>query len=100
MRAALYSGVALTGEDWTLPDLPMTESRDVYGETLWREGGVRCIVLPSGAGTAVELRSDADGPGAVLTKPCLLPALLAASRLLLRRVLPPIATRPAATPTA
>jgi hypothetical protein len=32
--------------------------------------------------------SDSDGPDAVLTKPCLLPTLLAASRLLLRGVMP------------
>ena len=32
---------------------------------------------------------DTDCPDAVLTKPCLLPTLLAASRLLLRRVLSP-----------
>jgi hypothetical protein len=34
---------------------------------------------------------DTDCPDAVLTKPCLLPTLLAASRLLLRRVLSPAA---------
>jgi CheY-like chemotaxis protein len=207
----------------------MPESRDPFGETLWREGAVRCVVLPSGAGTAVELRSehggvflrkqapshtaarneaeylrlllhhestastpselkpfalivedeqdtadayrealrfsgvraltvptgrdalrraeelipdliildyrlpdvhgrelcrqlranpeteqvpilvvtaspqddpDSDCPDAVLTKPCLLPTLLAASRLLLRRVLPPASARPPAAPTA
>ena len=40
-----------------------------------------------------------DGPDAVLMKPCLLPTLLAASRLLLRRVLPAATLTPAA-PTA
>lgn len=39
----------------------MPDSRDPFGETLWREGAVRCVLLPSGAGTAVELRSDHGG---------------------------------------
>jgi CheY-like chemotaxis protein len=43
---------------------------------------------------------DSDCPDAVLTKPCLLPTLLAASRLLLRRVLPAAVSRPPTAPTA
>jgi CheY-like chemotaxis protein len=39
----------------------MPESRELHEETLWREGGVRCVLLPSGSGTAVELRSDNGG---------------------------------------
>lgn len=89
----------------------------VSADTVWREGGVRCVMVPSSLGTAVELRTDEGAvflrkqapsgtaakneaePDAVLTKPCLLPTLLAASRLLLRRVLP-AASRPLAAPTA
>ena len=31
------------------------------GEPLWREGGVRCVLIPSGTGTAVELRTERGG---------------------------------------
>src|SRR5215218_3523580 len=31
------------------------------GDTLWRDGGVRCVLVPSGTGTAVELRTEHGG---------------------------------------
>jgi CheY-like chemotaxis protein len=43
--------------------------------------------------------AGADCPDAILTKPCLLPTLLAASRLLLRRVMPTHAGKPSAATT-
>jgi CheY-like chemotaxis protein len=36
----------------------MPEYHGTLADTVWREGGVRCVMLPSGAGTAVELRTD------------------------------------------
>jgi CheY-like chemotaxis protein len=36
----------------------MPDSRTTVGDTLWREGSVRCVIVPSGAGSAVELRTD------------------------------------------
>jgi CheY-like chemotaxis protein len=39
----------------------MKDSNEYPGDTLWREGGVRCVGLPSGASTAVELRSEQGG---------------------------------------
>jgi len=36
----------------------MPEFHSTAGDTIWREGGVRCVTVPSGVGTAVELRSD------------------------------------------
>jgi CheY-like chemotaxis protein len=36
----------------------MPDCRTTVGDTLWREGRVRCVVAPSGAGMAVELRTD------------------------------------------
>ena len=56
---------------------------------------VRCVLVRR-AGTAVELAIEPEYP----TKPCLLPTLLAASRLLLSRVLPTAVSRPPAAPTA
>jgi CheY-like chemotaxis protein len=40
----------------TMPDF-----KGILGDTLWREGGVRCMLVPAGAGTAVELRSEHGG---------------------------------------
>ena len=81
--------------------LTMPDFKGTQGDTLWREGGVRCVLVPAGAGTAVELdEPDSEYPDVVLTKPCLLPTLLAASRLLLSRVLPTAGSRPPAAPTA
>jgi CheY-like chemotaxis protein len=134
----------------------MPDFKGPTGDALWREGGVRCVLLPSGTGMAVELRSehggvflrklaptdliilgyrlpdlhgrdvcrqlranpetgqapilvvtastqddaDSDCPDAVLTKPCLLPTLLAASHLLLSRVLPTAVSRSPTAPPA
>jgi CheY-like chemotaxis protein len=36
----------------------MPEFHSTLGDTIWREGGVRCVMVPSGVGTAVELRTD------------------------------------------
>ena len=36
----------------------MPEFHSTVGDTIWRDGGVRCVMVPSGAGTAVELRTD------------------------------------------
>lgn len=36
----------------------MVDFHAAVGETVWREGGVRCVMLPSSVGTAVELRTD------------------------------------------
>jgi hypothetical protein len=77
---------------------------------------VRCVMLPSGSGTAVELRSEHGG----VFLPKLAPSITAArneaeylrlllhrestppaaSRLLLSRVLPTAASRPPTAPTA
>ena len=72
--------VPLNGQSLAAPLTATVHSAS--GHTLWRASGVRCVLVPFGAGTAVEL-----------------PALLAASRLLLRRVLPAV-TRLAAATTA
>ena len=82
----------------------MPDFNGTPGDTLWREGGVRCV-MPGQVPILVVTASpqadpDSDCPDAVLTKPCLLPTLLAASRLLLSRVLPTAASRPPAAPTA
>ena len=39
----------------------MNASNVTPGETLWREGGVRCVIAPAGSGTAVELRTETGG---------------------------------------
>jgi len=39
----------------------MKDFNEHPGDTLWREGGVRWVVLPSGGSTAVELRSEHGG---------------------------------------
>ncbi len=61
----------------------MTDFEGTLGDTLWREGGVCSVLVPAGAGMAVELRS-----------------LLAASRLLLSRVLPTTVSRSPTAPPA
>ena len=79
-----------------LPDLIILDYRlpDLHGRELCRQlranpdtEQVPILVVTA----SPQDNSDSDGPDAVLTKPCLLPTLLAASRLLLHRVmsLPP-----------
>ena len=96
---------------------------DRTGLTLWSERTVECVIVPGSGGPAVELRNEQgvrsnparasiailvvtaspqdaageDCSDAVLTKPCLLPTLLAASRLLLQRVMPAPQRRQAAS---
>ena len=41
--------------------LTMPDFKGTLGDTLWREGGVRCVLVPAGAGMAVELRSEQGG---------------------------------------
>jgi len=76
-----------------LPDLIILDYRlpDLHGRELCRRlranpdtGRVPILVVTA----SPQDNSDSDGPDAVLTKPCLLPTLLAASRLLLRGVMP------------
>jgi CheY-like chemotaxis protein len=59
--AELYAAVAHHAGDWTLTTLTMADFRGPVGDTLWRDGGVRCVLVPAGAGTAVELRSEHGG---------------------------------------
>jgi hypothetical protein len=59
-------------------------------------GDSTTLTMPDFKGT---LDPDSEYPDAVLTKPCLLPTLLAASRLLLSRVLPTAVSRPPTAPT-
>jgi CheY-like chemotaxis protein len=75
-----------------LPDLIVLDYRlpDLHGRELCRQlranpetGQVPILVVTA----SPRDNSDSDGPDAVLTKPCLLPTFLAASRLLLRRVM-------------
>jgi len=75
------------------PDLIVLDYRlpDLHGRELCRRlranpdtGRVPILVVTA----SPQDNSDSDGPDAVLTKPCLLPTLLAASRLLLRGVMP------------
>ena len=96
---------ALRRAEELIPDLIILDYRlpDVHGRELCRQlranpetGQVPILVVTASPQDA----PDSDCPDAVLTKPCLLPTLLAASRLLLRRVLPPAAARPPAAPTA
>ena len=113
-EALRFSGVraltVVTGRDALrhatdlLPDLIILDYRlpDVHGGELCRQirGNPLTAQIPILVVTASP-QDDAgsDCPDAVLTKPCLLPTLLAASRLLLRRVVPP-ASRPPAAPIA
>ena len=39
----------------------MPDFHTTVGETIWREGGVRCVMVPSSVGTAVELRTEQGG---------------------------------------
>ncbi len=87
-----------------IPDLIILDYRlpDLHGRELCRQlrADPQTAQVPILVVTASPQDSpDSDCPDAVLTKPCLLPTLLAASRLLLRRVLPAAARAPAA-PTA
>lgn len=86
------------------PDLIILDYRlpDVHGRDLCRQLRANPVTaqIPILVVTASpQDDSGSDCPDAVLTKPCLLPTLLAASRLLLRRVLP-AASQPPAAPTA
>ena len=76
-----------------LPDLIILDYclPDLHGRELCRPlranpdtGRVPILVVTA----SPQDNGDSDGPDAVLTKPCLLPTLLAASRLLLRGVMP------------
>ena len=73
----------------------MNDCNESLGGTLWRQGGLRCVVRPA----SPQDDSDSDYPDAGLTGPCLPQALLA-SRLLLSRVLPAGASRPPTASTA
>jgi CheY-like chemotaxis protein len=95
---------ALRRAEELIPDLIILDYRlpDLHGRELCRQlranpetGQVPILVVTA----SPQDNLDSDCPDAVLTKPCLLPTLLAASRLLLRRVLP-AASRPPAAPTA
>ena len=96
---------ALRRAEELIPDLIILDYRlpDVHGRDLCRQlranpetGQVPILVVTA----SPQDDPDSECPDAVLTKPCLLPTLLAASRLLLRRVLPAAASRPPAAPTA
>jgi CheY-like chemotaxis protein len=96
---------ALRRAEELIPDLIILDYRlpDVHGRDLCRQlranpetGQVPILVVTA----SPQDDPDSDCPDAVLTKPCLLPTLLAASKLLIRRVLPASASRPPAAPTA
>ena len=87
-----------------IPDLIILDYRlpDVHGRELCRQ--LRADPETARVPILVVTASPQDNPDpdcidAVLTKPCLIPTLLAASHLLLRRVLPAASRAPAA-PTA
>ena len=87
-----------------IPDLIILDYRlpDLHGRELCRE--LRANPDTTQVPILVVTASPQDNPDfgcpdAVLTKPCLLPTFLAASRLLLRRVMP-TTSRPPAAPTA
>jgi CheY-like chemotaxis protein len=95
---------ALRRAEELIPDLIILDYRlpDLHGRELCRQ--LRANPDTMQVPILVVTASPQDNPGsdcpdAVLTKPCLLPTLLAASRLLLRRVVP-AASRPPAAPTA
>jgi DNA-binding response OmpR family regulator len=88
-----------------IPDLIILDYRlpDVHGRELCRQlrgnpetGHVPILVVTA----SPQDDPDSEYPDAVLSKPCLLPTLLAASRLLLSRVLPTAVSRPPTGPTA
>ena len=96
---------ALRRAEELIPDLIILDYRlpDLHGRELCRQlranpetGQVPILVVTA----SPQDDADSDYPDAVLTKPCLLPTLLAASRLLLSRVLPTAVSRPPAAPTA
>ena len=96
---------ALRRAEELIPDLIILDYRlpDVHGRDVCRQlranpetGQVPILVVTASPQDA----PDSECPDAVLTKPCLLPTLLAASRLLLSRVLPTAVSRPPAAPTA
>ncbi len=41
--------------------LTMPDFKGTPGDTLWRGAGVRCVLVPAGAGTAVEFPSEHGG---------------------------------------
>ena len=88
-----------------IPDLIILDYRlpDIHGRELCRQlrANPDTREIPILVVTASPQDDpDSDYSDAVLTKPCLLPTLLAASRLLLTRVLPTAASRPPTAPTA
>lgn len=96
---------ALRRAEELVPDLIILDYRlpDVHGRELCRQ--LRANPETQQVPILVVTASPQDDPNqecadAVLTKPCLLPTLLAASRLLLRRVLTAGAARPAAAGTS
>ena len=91
---------ALRRAEELLPDLIILDYRlpDLHGRELCRQlrANPNTAQVPILVVTASpQDNSDSDCPDAVLTKPCLLPTLLAASRLLLRRVMPAPSRPPA-----
>ena len=81
--------------DYRLPDLHGREvSRQLRANPATRQ--IPILVVTASPRDDPE----SDYPDAVLTKPCLLPTLLAASRLLLSRVLPTAVSRPPTASTA
>lgn len=91
---------ALRRAEELLPDLIIVDYRlpDLHGRELCRQlraspdtGQVPILVVTA----SPQDTTDSDCPDAVLTKPCLLPTFLAASRLLLRRVMPAPSSPPA-----
>lgn len=94
---------ALRHAEELIPDLIILDYRlpDLHGRELCRQlrANPETEQVPILVVTASpQDNPDTDCPDAVLTKPCLLPTFLAASRLLLRRVLPAVARPPAAPP--
>ena len=57
----------------------MADFKGTPGDTLWREGGVRCVLVPAGAGMAADAYREA---------------------LRFSRVLPTAGSRPLVAPTA
>jgi CheY-like chemotaxis protein len=96
---------ALRRAEELTPDLIILDYRlpDVHGRELCRQlrANPETRPIPILVVTASPQDDpDSDCADAVLTKPCLLPTLLAASRLLLSRVLPTAVSRPPTAPTA
>ena len=96
---------ALRRAEELIPDLIILDYRlpDVHGRELCRQfrANPDTRQIPILVVTASPQDDpDSEYPDAVLTKPCLLPTLLAASRLLLSRVLPTTVSRPPTASTA